>query len=79
MGDVQHVPIRADGQRKRPARYWHLGLRREPAAVSIQVEGRDLVVVLQANVQRVWHGSHLLGILSQALAAALYNNPRRAS
>ena len=55
MPDIQHVPVRADRQHGRPPRDWHLGLRRELAGVGIHGEGRDLVLVLQANVERVWH------------------------
>src|SRR5207253_183386 len=44
-----------DGQHGRPARGRHLGLRCELAGIPIHGEGDDLVLVLQANVQRIWH------------------------
>ncbi len=64
MPDVEHVPVRADRQPRRSPRGQHLSLRREPAGVGIHSEGRDLILVLQANVQRVWHLFLSLGFLS---------------
>src|SRR5439155_18239157 len=55
MPDIEHVPIRAERQHGRPPYNRHLGLRRELAGLGIHGEGPDLILVLQAHVERVWH------------------------
>jgi hypothetical protein len=55
MPDVEHTSIRAERQESWSPLNRHRGLRRKPAAIGIYGEGRDLVFVLQANVQKVWH------------------------
>src|SRR5215469_10367372 len=55
MPDVEHTSIRAERQESWSPLNWHRSLRRKPAVIGIYSEGRYLVFVLQANVQRAWH------------------------
>jgi hypothetical protein len=55
MRDVEHTTVRAERQESWSPVNRHRGLRHKPPAIGIYGEGRDLVFVLQANVQRVWH------------------------
>jgi hypothetical protein len=71
MADIQHLPVRADCQHRRPARDRHFGLPRKPAGLGIEVEGGDLVVILQANVQRLWHCSPSVFLSGESIAHPL--------
>ena len=55
MPDIEHPPVGADRDYGRPARDREFGLRCQLPGVTIQGESRDLVVVLQANIESVWH------------------------
>jgi hypothetical protein len=43
--DVEHAPVRADGQHSWSPRGQHLGLRRKTAGVGIHSEGCNLFLV----------------------------------
>src|SRR6516164_10907036 len=75
MPDVQGAPIRADRQHRRTVGGRHLGLAHELAGVGVDREGDDLVLVLQANVQSIWHFFPPSGLRLRAiLLPAVYNN-----
>ena len=64
MPEIEHPPVRADGHYRRPARGRYLGLARQLAAIGIDGEDRDLILVLQAHVERRRHLLPSLGLLS---------------
>src|SRR5437867_9588036 len=56
MPDVEHLPVRAQGQRGRPTRHRHLTLWRQLTGLGIHRKHPYLVIVLEGNVHVVWHG-----------------------
>src|SRR5882724_3731595 len=57
MPNVEHLPVRAQGQRGRPTRHRHLALWRQVTGLGIHRKNPYLVIVLEGNIHVVWHGS----------------------
>src|SRR5713101_497609 len=57
MPDVEHLPVRAYGQRGRPTQHRHLALWRQLTGLGIHSQNPYLVIVLEGNIHVVWHGS----------------------
>ena len=74
MADIERAPVRADRQYLRPSGSRHIGLPREPSGVGINREYGDLVLVLQADIQRIWHLILPWGFRLGRYIFALYNN-----
>ena len=53
MADIKRAAVRTDRHNRRPAACRHIGPLRQRAALAIQSEDRDFVVILQADVQHV--------------------------
>src|SRR5580704_12057195 len=55
MPDIQHLAVGADRHDRGPAGGRRLGLARELTGIDVHREAGDLLVVLQANVESMWH------------------------
>src|ERR1700687_5213924 len=54
-GGAATPPVRPERHHRGPARGRHLGLRSEVAGVGSHGKDHDLVLVLKADIHRVWH------------------------
>src|SRR5215208_4921371 len=57
MSDIEHAPIGAERHDRRPAGDRRIGLTGQPASPGIDRERRNLVLVLEANIEVIGHGS----------------------
>src|SRR6516164_10189367 len=67
MTDIQRAPIEADRQHGGPVGGRYLGLAGELAGFGVDSEGHDLVLVLETNVQSIWHLFPPSGLRSRAI------------
>src|SRR5262249_52046639 len=73
MSDVEYLLVRAESQRGRPTRHRHLALWRQVTGLRLHRKSPYLVLILEGNVQRVWHG------LTSSVCACASRCRRRAS
>src|SRR5215813_2057809 len=78
MPDVEHLPVRANGQRGWPTRHRHLALWRQLTGLGVHSKHPYLVIVLEGNIHVVWHCS-TSSVFSQTSCRLSHRIPPTAS